>query len=125
MGEFVKHNGEGQPYFAYDGNMGVVVATPDNTTIYTHDFDYRGLDHIYTSMRDEGPSTRGAFLFRVALLDTCVDFEKVLEEMRGVGYCEIVADKPDDTDLRVFESFIEMHFKFKASNKKIKRWLDE
>lgn len=125
MGEYVKHTPEGDPYFAYDGNMGVVVATPDNTTVYTHDYGYRGLDHIYTSMRDDGPSTTGAFLFRVALLDTETDFEAILQEMRAEGYSEIVADKPEDSDLRVFDSFLDMHFTFKAKNKKIHRWLED
>lgn len=125
MGEFVKHTPEGGPYFAYDGNMGVVVATPDNTTVYTHDYGYRGLDHIYTSMRDEGPSTTGAFLFRVALIDTATDFDKVLAEMRAEGYSEITADTPDDNDLRVFNMFMDANFTFKVKNKKIHRWLED
>lgn len=124
MGEFVKHNQDG-PYFAYDGHMGVVVATPDNTTIYTHDYDFRGLDHIYSSMRDEGASTSGAFLFRVAMLDTVDMFDKIVGEMRAEGYSEIVADKPDESDERIFGLFVDTNFGFKVKNKKIHRWLED
>lgn len=125
MGEFVKHDPEGQPYFAYDGNMGVVVATPDNTSIYTHDYDYRGLDHIYTSYRDNGPSTTGAFLFRVAMIDTVDMFDGIIGEMREAGFSEVTADKPDDNDLRVFGMFLDANFTFKPKNKKIHRWLED
>lgn len=125
VSEFLQHDPEGEPYFAYDGHMGVVIATPDNTTIYSHQFDYRGLDHIYTSMRDDGPSTTGAFLFRIALMDTPVDFDTVLQEMRTEGFTEITADKPDENDLRVFGMFVDANFGFKVKNKKIKRWLED
>jgi hypothetical protein len=121
MGEFVKHDPEGEPYFAYDGNMGVVVATLDNTTVYTHSYEYRGLDHIYTAMRDTGPSTTGAFLFRVALMET---FDDVLGEMRAEGFQEITADKPDKNDERIFGMFLDANFGYKIKSKKVHRWLD-
>lgn len=125
MGEFVKHNPDGSPYFAYDGNMGVIVATPDNTTIYTHDYEYRGLDHIYSSMRDDGPSTTGAFLFRVAMIDTVDMFDGILGELRAEGYQEIIADKPEEHDLRVFGMFLDTNYTFRVKNKKIYRWLED
>lgn len=121
MGEFVKFNGEGEPYFAYDGNMGVVVATPANTTVYTHNYEYRGLDHIYTARRDEGESTSGAFLFRIAMIEI---FDNVLGEMRAEGFQEITADRPDESDLRVFNLFLDANFGQKIKNKKIYRWLE-
>jgi hypothetical protein len=121
MGEFVKHNGEGQPYFAYDGNMGVVVARLDNTTVYTHNYEYRGLDHVYTAMRDDGPSTSGAFLFRIAMLE---NFDDLLGELRSEGFQEITADKPEETDERIFGMFLDANYGFKVKNKKIYRWLD-
>lgn len=125
MGEFVKHNSDGSPYFAYDGNMGVIVATPDNTTIYTHNYEHRGLDHIYSSMRDDGPSTTGAFLFRVAMIDTVDMFDGILAELRAEGYQEIIADQPDESDVRVFQMFMDANFSFRAKNKKIHRWLED
>lgn len=124
MSDFIQHSPEGEPYFAYGSDLGLVVAQPENSTLYTHNYEFRGVDHLYTSMRDNGPSTSGAFLFRVAFGNEVEDFDTLLAELREEGFPEIFADTPDENDFRVFNAFTSPQI-IKVTNKKIRRWLED
>jgi len=120
---YLNHNPEGEPFFVYNSSEGEVYGTPDNTAIYSFDWMYRGVDHIYTAQRDCGDYTSGSYLFRIATLDRETMYDDLVLEMVEAGYEEHYEEVPDDNDMKVFNLHFEAHYK-KPKNKHIRKWLE-
>ena len=111
----------GNPFFVYTGVDGIILATPHNTDVYNYSPEYRGCDHIYTSLRDLGEYTTGSFLFRIAVGEA---FDDIVVEMVDNGFEDFYQDVPDDKDMEVFDLFIDQLVP-KVKNKDIKKWLGD
>ena len=122
MSEFVQSDLSGNPFFKYSCSLGEVIATPDNSTIYTHGFEYAGVDHLYTTLRERMESTSGSFLFRIAFEEQANAYDRLLHELRDADYPECYSETPDEHDLRVFGNFIDLSVP-KIKNKQIKKWI--
>jgi len=124
VSEFVQSDLSGNPFFRYACSLGEVIATPDNSTLYSHGFEYAGVDHLYTTLREQMESTSGSFLFRIAFEEQADAYDRLVNELRASEYPEIYSDTPDEHDLRVFNNFIDLSVP-KIKNKHIKKWMED
>ena len=125
MSEYIQHTEEGQPYFAFSCSLGDLIAVHDNSIIYKHPFESRGVDHLFIEIADEGDSIRGAFMFRAETeLQKPGVFDTIIGELEVYGWPEVLADEVSDCDQSVFDTFVSGKIS-KVTNKKIKAWLNE
>ncbi len=125
MSSFVSHTPEGEPFFQFSSNVGPLLATPDNSAVFRHPFEHRGIDHIFVEMGREDDDVRGAFLFRGELeMIKPGMFERILEELTENDWQFIECDQVADSDRAVFERFADNQM-VKVTNKAIKKWLKE
>lgn len=119
MSEYIQHNDEGEPFFAFDCSLGSLVAVHANSIIYKHPFEYRGIDHLFVEMEEDEEQVRGAFLFRAETeLQKPGVFDVIIGELEAYGWPEVLADEVSDCDQTVFDRFVDGKVK-KVTNKKI------
>lgn len=124
MSEYVNHDQEGA-YISFNSEAGQVIGRIALTTMFTFDFEDRGVDHIFVITSEDEDCFTGPYLFRVALENQPDLFDKILNEMRQEGFAELHADKPDEADQAVFDAFVDKGFAEKVTNKKIRKWLED
>lgn len=124
MSEYVRHDEEG-PYFCFQAEIGPVVGRLATAGMFTHNFENRGVDHIFVQLGETEDSMTGPYLFRVAFDKDPEMFDRILAELRETGFSEVIADTPTDQDQEIFDRFIDQVFVRKVKNKRIKEWLDE
>lgn len=125
MSEYVEFDDEGEPFFDFHSNLGELVAYRDNSIIYQHQFQDRGVDHLFVEIEEQGEEVRGAFLFRAESEESKPGlFDKILGELQEHDWPTMLCDEVSDCDQTVFDRFVDGKIK-KVTNKKIKAWLDE
>jgi len=123
VSEFINHDEQG-PYFAFQAEVGLVVGRLTTAGMFTHDFENRGVDHIFVQTGEDEDSMTGPYLFRVAFDQDPDTFDRILAELREAGFSEVIADTPSDQDQAIFNRFIDQVFVKKVKNKQIKEWLN-
>jgi len=123
MAEYLHQTPDGEPYYPVSTNLGNLEATLDNSTVFLHDFENKGADHLFIGLEDSGDSYLGAFIWRVAMENTCPGmFDDLVAEMRANEWDILLADIPGEGDQAAFDSYIDSKV-VKVTNKKIYKWL--
>ena len=126
MSEFVRFDEQGEPYFHFDCKMGSLYGDHNNSIIYHHQFQDRGVDHYFVEIEpvDESYVT-GAYLFRAEVDDKNPGiFDKIIGELNETGWPAIYSDTVAQCDQDAFDRMVEGKLT-KVTNKKIKAWLGE
>lgn len=123
MSEFVRFTPEGDPYFHISSNAGELYSLPDNSGIYKHGFENRGIDHLFVELVSDDEVGRGMFLFRVESdgLNPGM-FDKLIGEMESYGWPVFESETVSECDQDVFNRFVDGQVK-KVTNKKIRKAL--
>ena len=124
VSEYVHHDEDG-PYFGFQAECGLVVGRLATAGLFTCDYEDAGVDHIFVQQSEDGTSMTGPYLFRIAFDKDPPMFDAIIAEIRDAGFEEYHEAVPNEQDLKVFNAFADLHFSGKASNKKIKKWLEE
>lgn len=126
MSEYLNFDADGYPSFVVPMGDEKVEGTPENTTVYLHGAEYKGVDHIFvrTEYDDEGRSV-GPFLWRIISRKFSDEgmFDAVVEELIANDFEVEVKEVPHPSDLAMFEDYINRHVVTKITNKGIKKWL--
>ena len=123
VSEYVHYDDEG-PYFGFQSEVGLVVGRLATAGLFTFDFEYAGVDHLFVQLGETENSMTGPYLFRVAFDKDPPMFDAILEELRDNGFCEVHEDVPGKQDQAVFDKFIGLNFVPKMTNKKLKKVLE-
>lgn len=108
MSEFLNFDEEGYPSFRIPSEKGIIEGTPANTTIYIHDFEHRGVDHIFIETAEEEEVVRGAFIWRIVSKRLSEGmFDDLVRELIDNDFEMIVCDQPSEGDMSNWTAFVD------------------
>lgn len=126
MSEYLNFDADGYPSFIIPTGGGQrLEGNPANSTVYLHDFQHKGLDHIFveTGENEQGECT-GSFVWRIISRKFSDEgmFDDFARELIDNGFDVIEREEPHPGDVAVWEDYIS-HIVQKVTNKGIKKWL--
>lgn len=125
MSELINEGPDGEPYMAFNTQMGQIYATRGNSTLFLHGFEDAGADHLFVQTDEDEDNYRGIFLWRVVMNSMDPElFTQMASELQDYEWDTLICDQVSEQDQENFDRFIDSQTK-KVTNKKIKRWLDE
>lgn len=125
MGEYIRYRPDGEPYFPFTSKLGDVEADYENSDIYRHPFENRGVDHLFIALNELDTEVQGAFLIRAETeWHKPGVFDKIIGELIAHDWNVIECDEVSECDQKVFDRFVDNHVE-KVTNKKIRKWLKD
>lgn len=126
MGEIIQFSPDGEPFYGFTTQLGDMHATRFNSTLFLHDFEHAGVDHLFIALSEDEDNFHGVFLWR-AMMNKIIDpefFPQLASELQGQEWDTLICDTPSEPDQANFDRWVDGQV-VKVTNKKIKRWLNE
>lgn len=124
MSEFISHYPNGEPFVHFNTQMGQIQANRGNSTLFLHNFENAGADHLFIQLEETEDNYQGIFMWRVVMNGMNEDlFPQLASDLQENEWDVLICDKPSEEDQAVFDRFMDSQF-VKVTNKKIRRWLD-
>lgn len=125
MSEIIQFSPDGEPYVGFSTQLGDIYATRGNSTLFLHDFENAGVDHLFIATGEDEENYQGVFMWRVMMNSINPEyFEQLSSELQGQEWDTLICDTPSEQDQATFDKYVDSK-SIKVTNKKIKRWLDE
>jgi len=125
VSELVQFTPEGEPFVGFSTQLGEIYATKGNSTLFLHDFENAGADHLFVATGEDEDNYKGVFLWRVMMNSINPEFfEQLSSELQDQEWDTLICDQVSEQDQATFDRWIEGQT-VKITNKKIKRWLNE
>lgn len=109
MSEYLNFDDRGRASFTYPMSPEQKVhGNPYNTTVFLHGFEWRGADHIFTELREEGDQAVGAFLWRIVSGSFMEGgFDTFTEELSEAEFDVAYSEEPTEQDRALFEKYVD------------------
>ena len=86
---------------------GEVTGTPDNTTVFLHSYEFRGVDHIFVKTSEDDTTTYGSYIFRV-ISDYMMDrFDNLVRTMQEDEYPILAMPEVQECDMNAFQKNVD------------------
>jgi len=117
---YLHRNPEGEPYFPFNSQVGHHDACPNNTAIYLHPFENKGVDHIFVAIGETEETYEGIFLWRIVVGEM---FDDLVEEMQE-DFQVVIADEVGPQDQKAFDGYVDT-LAVEVTDEMIREWVDE
>ena len=125
MGELLNFSPNGEPFLRFNSQLGQINATRGNSTLFLHDFENAGADHLFVTTSEDEDNYQGAFLWRVLMNHSDPEFfDRLSSELQENDWDTLICDQVAEGDQRVFDKFVESQVA-KITTKKIYKWLGD
>ena len=126
MGELLQDDGFGNHYFAFRSQVGDIVAHTGNSTLFLHDYENAGADHLFIQTGETEDNFTGVFLWRVICNDMENNpnfFNELVVEMQEAEWDTLITDTPSEGDQANFDRYVDKQIP-KIKSKHIRKWLE-